>query len=301
MEGLKEDVSEHMTKIDKNLTERVDTVAQRVQPLGFLNNDITQSAESIKTQLSNAIQNSEGRVYEGLQGIKNEVNREMKECKAKIDDISKNLVKPGVKGAVGEMYVEKIIRRRFPHFSVTDVSRSGQKGKGDLLVTTTSDDKILVEVKNREDPVNPNDSKKFEVGLESSPEFKAGILLSLKSGISNHSLDGYFEVKYDQSRNQYRIYVPNALPSPDSDESRVVWSVLMADQLAKIRRELTGSQVQDLKEIYAQFEKDVEQSKKCKDSLKSLEKAMKTLKEDITPFLVTVEKTKDRLCKLLPG
>lgn len=300
LKDLKGDVSKHMTDIKDELTERVDTVARRVPPLDSLNSSITQSANSIKTQISSAtqqIQYSEGRVSKELQGIKNDINTEIKACNAKLDDISKNLVKPGVKGSVGEMTVEKILKRHFRNFSVEDVSRTGQK-IADIIMTTTSGDKIMIEVKNRKSSVPLQESLKFEKGLASSPEFKAGILLSLDSAISNHALAGDFEVAFDQSKNQYRIYVPNALPR-DSDESRVVWSVLMAEQLAKIRRELTGSQVQDLEEICAEFQRNVEQSKICEDSLKSLENAMKKLKQDITPFLETVRMAKERLSKLL--
>ena len=232
-----------------------------------------------------------------LKQVQDHVTKDMKECKEKLDKISNSLTKPGVKGDLGEMTVQAIIKRRFPNFSTLDVSRSGEKGKGDINVETTTGHRILIEVKKHKASVPPKESKSFEDGLASSPEFKVGILFSLDSGISNHSPAGDFEVAFDQSKNQYRIYVPNAMK--DSDENRVVWSVLMAEQLAGMHGVLTDSQVQGLEKICDEFRKDVEHSKRCEDSLKSLENALSNLKEELVPFLKTVQKTKEKLDNLL--
>ena len=289
---VQENVSREMKTLTEDLkdslTKRVDTVAERVPPLSSLNTAITQSEGNIKTQINSTfkeINSSESRVYD-----------ELKMCKDKLDEISKNLMKPGVKGVVGEMTVQKILKHRFPSWSVVDVASTGWK-MCDIVATTPLDDKIMIEVKNQTTSVPSNECNKFEENLTASPDYKVGILLSLKSGISNHSSARDFEVKFLQTKNQYRIYVPNAMQEPDGN--RVVWSVLMAEQLAQIRMELTGGQKEGLEEICAQFKKDVERGKVCEESLKSLEKAMKKLKEDMSPFFETVRKTKESLLKLL--
>ena len=296
---LKGDVSKHLTGINDSLTERVNTVAERVPPLSSLNTTITQSAENIQTQINSTLQeikSSESRVCNEFKGMKSEVYSEIKICKEKIDEISKSLVKPGVKGVVGEMTVLKILKHRFPSWSVEDVASSGQK-MGDIVATTALGDEIMIEVKNHTKPVPLNECNKFEENLTASPSFKVGILLSLKSGISNHSPARDFEVKFLQSKNQYRIYMPNAMQEPDGN--RVVWSVLMAEQLAQIRMELTSGQVKGLEEICDRFKRDVEQANVCKESLKNLEKAMKKLKDDISPFFEILRKTKESLHELL--
>ena len=62
VESLKNDVSDHMTEIKDQLTNRVDTVAQKVQPLDTLNSSITTSAGDIKTKIHEEIKESEQRV-----------------------------------------------------------------------------------------------------------------------------------------------------------------------------------------------------------------------------------------------
>ena len=287
-ENVSREVKTLTEDLKDSLTKRVDTVAERVPPLSSLNTAITQSEGNIKTQINSTfkeINSSESHVYD-----------ELKMCKDKLDEISKNLMKPGVKGVVGEMTVQKILQHRFPSWSVVDVASTGWK-MCDIVATTPLDDKIMIEVKNQTTSVPSNECNKFEENLTASPDYKVGILLSLKSGISNHSSARDFEVKFLQTKNQYRIYVPNAMQEPDGN--RVVWSVLMAEQLAQIRMELTGGQVEGLEEICAQFKKDVGRGKVCEESLRSLEKAMEKLKEDMSPFFETVRKTKESLLKLL--
>ena len=287
-ENVSQEVKTLTEDLKDSLTKRIDTVAERVPPLSSLNTAITQSEGNIKTQIDSTVKE--------INSSESRVCVELKMCKEKLDQISKNLMKPGVKGVVGEMTVLKILRHRFPSWSVEDVASTGRK-MCDIVASTPLDDKIMIEVKNQTTSVPYNECNKFEENLAASYGFKVGILLSLKSGISNHSSARDFEIKFLQTENQYRIYVPNAMQEPDGN--RVVWSVLMAEQLAQIRMELTGGQVKGLEEICAQFKKDVERGKVCEESLKSLEKAMKKLKEDMSPFFETVRKTKESLLKLL--
>lgn len=287
-ENVSQEVKTLTEDLKDSLTKRIDTVAERVPPLSSLNTAITQSEGNIKTQIDSTVKE--------INSSESRVCVELKMCKEKLDQISKNLMKPGVKGVVGEMTVQKILKHRFSSWSVVDVASTGWK-MCDIVATTPLDDKIMIEVKNQTTSVPSNECNKFEENLTASPDYKVGILLSLKSGISNHSSARDFEVKFLQTKNQYRIYVPNAMQEPDGN--RVVWSVLMAEQLAQIRMELTGGQVEGLEEICAQFKKDVERGKVCEENLKSLEKAMKKLKEDMSPFFETVRKTKESLLKLL--
>ena len=287
-ENVSREVKTLTEDLKDSLTKRVDTVAERVPPLSSLNTAITQSEGNIKTQIDSTVKE--------INSSESRVCVELKMCKEKLDQISKNLMKPGVKGVVGEMTVQKILKHRFPSWSVVDVASTGWK-MCDIVATTPLDDKIMIEVKNQTTSVPSNECNKFEENLTASPDYKVGILLSLKSGISNHSSARDFEVKFLQTKNQYRIYVPNVMQEPDGN--RVVWSVLMAEQLAQIRMELTGGQVEGLEEICAQFKKDVGRGKVCEESLRSLEKAMEKLKEDMSPFFETVRKTKESLLKLL--
>ena len=286
VEGLKGDVSNHMTKIKDELTERVDTVAQKVQPLGILNSSITQSAESIKTQINNEIQNSEKRVF-----------REIEACKQKLESIATSLEKPGTsKGARAERKVIDILRHHLPTFTFNDTSFVS--GKGDIEAQSPNNNMIMIEVKHWDSKALSKDAiESFEEKLASSPQFKAGILLSMASGIARRAHEGRFEISFNQQK-QCQIYVPNAYAN--NEEHLIVWSMVMADQVANTKDgDLGEEKIQGLKRIYSKFKENIKYSQECKSNLEALETSVENLKSSITPILQTIDETKKDIYKLL--
>ena len=286
VEGLKKEVSEHMTTIKDELTGRVDTVARKVQPLDILNSTISTSAESIKTQLHQEIECSETRV-----------KRELGEWKQKLDSISNALEKPSNKGARAERNVITILRDNLQPLNYTFLDTSSHLGKGDIEAQTPNGHKIMIEVKQWAAALSKSEIEKFERNLKSSPDFKGGILLSMTSGIARRSQEGRFEVSFDQSQKQYQIYVPNAYAK--NEEHLIVWSVVMAAQLAKLGGELGERKTQGLDEIYKKFAANIQHSNECQSSLEALKNSVKNLENSIKPILNTIDETKNAIYKLL--
>ncbi|KAJ7374081.1 hypothetical protein OS493_009412 [Desmophyllum pertusum] len=219
--SLKKDVSEHMTEIKDELTSRVDKVAQKVQPLDILNTSMNQSAESIKTVVKTEIQSSEKRV-----------SKELEACKQKLESISASLEKPTSKGARAERKVLDVLREGLPSFTFTDTS--SERGNGDIVGESPNNHRIMIEVKNREASLSRDAIESFEAMLAKSPQYKVGILLSMTSGIARRAREGRFEIAFNQQK-QCQIYVPNAYAR--NEEHLIVWSVVMADQIANTEPE----------------------------------------------------------------
>ena len=283
VEGLKDDVSKHMTKIKDELTGRVDTVAQKVEPLNVLNANVDKSAQDIKTQLGREIKESERRVAS-----------ELAECKKRLESISTSLDKPSSKGARAERKVIEVLRDHLPSFSCFDTSSN--TGKGDIEVQTPSNHSIMIEVKNKKASVPKNETESFEENLAKSPQFKVGILLSMASGIARRAREGRFEIAVNRNK-QYQIYVPNAYAN--NEDHLIVWSVIMAEQLSNLEQDLDETKIQGLDQIYKKFQKNIEHSKLCKSNLEALETSVENLKSSITPILETVDETKNDIYKLL--
>ena len=283
VEGLKGDVSKHLATIKDELTGRVDTVARKVQPLDFLNSTMNQSAEGIKTQLSKEIKESEVRVAS-----------ELTECKRKLESISISLEKPSSKGARAERKVVEVLKEHLPSFSCFDTS--SKTGKGDIEVQTPNNHSIMIEVKNKKTTVPKNETESFEENLAKSPQFKVGILLSMASGIARRAREGRFEIAVNPQK-QYQIYVPNAYAS--NEDHLIVWSVVMAEQLANLEGDLDETKIQGLTQIYNKFKDNLKHSQECKSNLEALETSVKNLKSSITPVLKTVDETKNDIYKLL--
>lgn len=286
VKALKGDVTQHLTTIKDELSGRVDTVARKVQPLDILNSTMNQSAQDsqdIKAQLSREIKESERRVAS-----------ELTACKQKLESISTSLEKPSSKGARAERKVVEVLKEQLPSFSYVDTS--SKMGKGDIEVQTPNNHSIMIEVKNKKTSVPKNEIESFEENLEKSPQFKVGILLSMASGIARRAREGRFEVNVNP-RKQYLIYVPNAYAS--NEDHLIVWSVIMAEQLANLAGDLDATKIQGLTLIYNKFKRNIEQSQQCRSNLEALETSTEKLKSSIIPILETVDETKNDIYKLL--
>lgn len=283
VKALKGDVTQHLTTIKDELSGRVDTVARKVQPLDILNSTMNQSAQDIKAQLSREIKESERRVAS-----------ELTACKQKLESISTSLEKPSSKGARAERKVVEVLKEQLPSFSCVDTS--SRMGKGDIEVQTPNNHSIMIEVKNKKTSVPKNEIESFEENLEKSPQFKVGILLSMASGIARRAREGRFEVNVNP-RKQYLIYVPNAYAS--NEDHLIVWSVIMAEQLANLAGDLDATKIQGLTLIYNKFKRNIEQSQQCRSNLEALETSVEKLKSSIIPILETVDETKNDIYKLL--
>jgi len=286
VQGFKGDLRNDILGIRQALITQVNEVASKVSPLNILNEHITQSAQGVFNQLNNQINMSEQRLLPAIGA-----------CRQDLSKILSSLeVKSSVKGLVGEKLVVNILKERFPNFTTVDVSRQG--GKGDILIVSNREHKIMIEVKNRESSNVPQpEIDRFKRNLASCGDVKVGILFSMKSGIANKAQNGKFQVKFKQ--NQYQIYVPNA----GKDEDLIVWSVLMADELAEASHgELRTGQVEELEQLCDDFKSSKEHERNCRSSLETLEKSAKAVKESMDCILQTVEKTRNKLKKLLqPG
>ena len=282
VEDFKGDLRNDILGIRQELMTQVTEVASKVSPLNILNEHITQSAQGVFNQLNTQINMSEQRVLPAIDA-----------CQQELSKISSSLeVKSSVKGLVGEKLVVNILKERFPNFTTVNVSRQG--GKADILIESNRGHKIMIEVKNRESSNVPQtEIDRFKRDLASCGDVKVGILFSMKSGIANKAQNGKFQVKFQQ--NQYQIYVPNA----GEDENLIVWSVLMADELAEASHgELRTGQVEELEQLYDDFKSSKEQERKCRSSLETLENSAKEVKESMVYILQTVEKTRNKLKKL---
>ena len=245
------------------------------------------SESYLKNELSSAMEP----VQTSLRTIENKIQSEVSNKLAQLSTSLK--VSPYVRGIVGEKEVMKLLKEHFPNFLVKDVSR--QPGKGDILVESPRQQKFMIEVKNRDSSNVPqSEIDRFKNNLASSSDVRAGILLSLKSGIANKAKTGKFQVIFRE--NQYQIYVPNA----GEDGALIIWSVLMADQLAQsMQGDLGTSQIQKLEELYKEFQETKDQEKTCRDNLNSLENAAKALKESMNFILKSIDKTRKNLKKLI--
>ena len=214
----------------------------------------------------------------------------LKDCK---DQLMQLASKPASKGAVGELVVRSVLEEGLPNHSVEDVST--KKGKyGDIHVTSNvSGQTHLLEVKTHKRAISASEIEKFEEDLRQTKHCSVGILLSLDSGIAMRAKHGKFEIAYDDK--QYYIYVPNAR----KEENLIVWSVLLADELAALEQGLTESQTKELLKLQQRFQQNMEKTKACRAKFNSLKEIVNELEANLMPLLHVIDGAKSELNKAL--
>ena len=254
----------------------MNTVVENVPPLNKVNDCVEKSEQKLN------------------ETIQREIKPVIDDCRKQLVEMSTSLKRSShIRGSVGEKQVMSLLRQQFRNFNVMDVSR--QPRKGDILVESPRQHKFMIEVKNRESSNVPQtEIDRFKSNLASSPDVRVGVLLSMKSGIANKVSHGKFQIIFNE--NQYQIYVPNA----GEDEAMVIWSVLMADELAQsMQGDLGTSQVQKLEELYKEFQETKDHEKICRDNLDSLERAAKKMRESMNFILNGIDKTRKKMKRLI--
>ena len=304
-----EEIQGTMDKIDKKVDQKVlesqikatesvcDNVKEMTKNVLDFKQGLIEKVKSLGTKLEEDVKSVTAKVPP-LDTLKFQINESEKRITDKLDSISAILENPSKKGARAEKNVLHILNQNLRNCGFTFHDTSSATGKGDIEAVSPDGYKIMIEVKDWRSSVTREAIQVFENHLAMSPDFKVGILLSMSSRIDRRSKRSSFEVAINHDQKQYQIYVPNAYV--DNEEHLIVWSVIMAGQLAKIEAgELGEKKTQKLSKIYDEFKENLQHSKNCRTNLEALENSVKNLKANIVPILDTVDKTQNGIYSLL--
>ena len=303
MNNVEKNVNDQVLKVQKELTTKVcDGIEGMTSNVLSFKTDLSKGIEKIGGTLKTDVDEIAARVpalntlETRIKDSETRITKSLEKHGEKLDLISTALQNPQKKGARAEKDVLEILNQnlRRSNFTFRDITR--EKGKGDIEADTPDGHKIMIEIKSWENTVSKDAIETFEGNLARLPHFRVGILLSMKSGIANRSKRSEFEVLFNDDRKQYMIYVPNAL----YEEYVIVWSVLMASQLANMQvGELGEKKTQGLRKVYEEFQKNAQYSKKSRADLQALRVLVQQLEGNVVPILDTVDKATKVLNKLL--
>ena len=277
VEGLKRSVINEVKKMETSLVSAVNNVVAKVP-----------SMNTITTQVGNVQTNVSDKVEMVTDKLNTSIIPSLAKFEKKLDDITAMYSKAPTKGVIGENQVIEILKELKSHTIENVATRRDEKG--DIHVTSPKGNKYLIEVKNHTGAISKANIEKFENDVQSSPEFKVGILVSLQSSIAKRAAHSRFQIvcRYKQ----FFIYVPNLR----SDPYLAVWSVLLADELVAINQDnLNDVKLAALTALYEEFKSGREECQKCKDDLNLLKKTVENLEKNLNPLVKIVSKTKDKL------
>jgi len=118
---------------------------------------------------------------EKIEKLRNSYETKLEEYRKKVEIVTELKENSAKKGQEGENWIFNELIRQFPKSSITDCSKKDRRGD----FTIEDDVKGMVESKNYKKNVPRKEIVKFKKDVETNDDFKYGILLSLKSGVTN--------------------------------------------------------------------------------------------------------------------
>ena len=196
-----------------------------------LNNQLNTSLKDMSVNNENKMNVIEAKINENLDRVKSSIER-----------LTQSSSKSVLKGNLGENFVSMIIKRNFPDFTLLDTSKVSEAS--DYHLVLPSGDIFMIEVKNYATPIPTKEIVKFKRDMVKNGA-KIGLFISLNTGIIGKRRFAIENLNHKQKI----LYIPNC----GSDESAIVWAVLMGKEL--VNNHLDGLSINQEKiiEIYDNF------------------------------------------------
>jgi len=125
--------------------------------------------------------NREREYQRNIEKMRKEYESKLDEYRKKVEIVNEFKENSAKKGQEGENWLYNELIRQFPKATIVDCHTI--KHRGDF--TLEDDIKGMIESKNYKKNVPKKEIAKFKKDMESNEDFKYGILLSLKSGVTN--------------------------------------------------------------------------------------------------------------------
>lgn len=162
----------------------VDVIESLEDELGIAKsnlNDLTTSRMEKQSQHYEEKLKCEREYQRNMENIRKEYELKLDEYRKKVEIVNEFKENSAKKGQEGENWLYNELIRQFPKATIVDCHSKDHKGD----FTLEDDIKGMIESKNYKKNVPKKEIVKFKKDIESNEDFKYGILLSLKSGVTN--------------------------------------------------------------------------------------------------------------------
>jgi len=181
--------SDLATKQDK-LTTEITTFMNKNkedQIAAFISNfesKYTQLLQTIQTPFISMISTSEKRISSNISSLQDVTSKQQltqEKIFANLEDFLNKYRNSSHKGNLSENHIHNVLTKMFPTAEIIDTS--GKPSSGDMIVKREGKDVVLIENKNYDKNVNPEEVKKFIVDCDTQKTH--GIFLSQNTGITS--------------------------------------------------------------------------------------------------------------------
>jgi hypothetical protein len=199
-----------------------------VNPLNTLFQPLKHDMKSLMQEGKNNMEQIGGRIQSNIDEIKNSV-----------DYLTKTKNTSSLKGKLGEITIEKIIKESFPDDTLLNMSKVTAESDYHFIF---DDQKIMIEIKTYSSNVPTAEIEKFKRDMKRNG-CENGIFISTTSGVTGHKR---FEI---EELDQRIVYIPNS----GLEGGPLIWAILMLKNLIKHNFNTQIVNQGNFKEIFESF------------------------------------------------
>ena len=177
-----------------------------------------------------------------MEQIGGKIKDNITEIRSSVDYLTRSKHTSVIKGTIGEITIEKIIKDGFPDDNIINMSKSAGESDYHFMFDNFT---ILIEVKTYSNNVPTSEIKKFKRDL-SRTGIDMGIFISTTSGITGHKR---FEI---EDGDKQIIYVPNS----GLDGSSIIWSIILCKKLIGLKKRENKIEKKNYEEYFLNFENE---------------------------------------------
>jgi hypothetical protein len=213
-----------------------------VNPLNTLFQPLKHDMKSLMQEGKNNMEQIGGRIQSNIDEIRNSV-----------DYLTKSKNTSSLKGKLGEITIEKVLKNSFPDDTLINMSKSTAESDYHFVF---DDNKIMIEIKTYSSNVPTAEIEKFKRDMKRNG-CDNGIFISTTSGVTGHKR---FEI---EELDQRIIYIPNS----GLEGGPLVWAILMLKNLIKYKFKSQLINKGQFKEIFEAFNQEYTNICKLKHEL----------------------------------
>ena len=213
-----------------------------INPLNTLFQPLKHDMKSLMQEGKSNMEQIGGRIQSNIDEIKNSV-----------DYLTKSKNTSSLKGKLGEITIEKVIKDSFPDDTLINMSKATAESDYHFIF---DEHKIMIEIKTYSSNVPSAEIEKFKRDMRING-CENGIFISTTSGVTGHKR---FEI---EELDQRIIYIPNS----GLEGCSLVWAILMLKNLIKYKFRSQLINKGQFKEIFESFNNEYTNICKLKHEL----------------------------------
>ena len=217
-------ISEQVNGLTNNLNTTHKDICSVFERNNIITDTIKDKVDTLNTSITQSLSNHYDESKEQYQQLNNVISK-----------LTGDISTSAIKGAIGENFLETVIKNAFPDDTLEVTAKTGHEA--DMHLISTKFPKILIESKLYKNTVSTAEINKFYSDLGSTG-IKYGLFVSLTSNISGHR-----RLEYKYINDKHVLFIPNS----GFENMTIIYGILFLRELITLESKNISNTIIDEK------------------------------------------------------